>query len=141
MSFGEYLKGELEYRGMRVKELAVATRIPKKTLDNYLLINSNNMPAADKAVAIAQALGVSVEYLINGKKPCTDKVWQHHLSPELRSIADLVEPLDREERKIAVEVVAELAALLEKERNEIGCDPVSKALSPLQKVFLRLFRR
>jgi len=57
MSFGEHLKGELEYRGMLVKELAHATGISKKTLDNYLLTNGT-MPSAENAVAIAQVLGV-----------------------------------------------------------------------------------
>ncbi|MDR3284517.1 MAG: helix-turn-helix domain-containing protein [Treponema sp.] len=138
MSFGEYLKGELDYSGMLVKELSAITGIPKKTLDNYLLTNNNNMPAADKAVAIAQALGVSVEYLVTGKKSCTEKAVQNYVSPEVRIIADIVEPLGREERKIVAEAVAELAALLQKQDEPE--DTLNKALTPLQKVFLRLFR-
>jgi transcriptional regulator with XRE-family HTH domain len=134
MGFGEYLKGELEYQGMLVKELAQATGIPKQTLDKYLL-SRGSMPPADKAVAIARALGVSVEYLVTGKKPVDEKTLTGFLSPEMRSIADQVEPLSREERKMVEEVVIELIKLL---RRSPGGEPV--ALTPLQKVFARLFR-
>ena len=134
MSFNEYLKGELEYQGMPVKELAHRTGIPKQTLDKYLLTNGS-MPPADKAVAIAHALGVSVEYLVSGRKPAAGKTWNQFLSPELRAIADRVEPLPREQRKLVEDAVAELAYILQHSSTE-----ESRAFTPLQKVFLRLFK-
>lgn len=134
MSFNEYLKGELEYQGMPVKELAHRTGIPKQTLDKYLLTNGS-MPPADKAVAIAHALGVSVEYLVSGRKPAAGKTWNQFLSPELRAIADRVEPLPREQRKLVEDAVAELASILQHSSTE-----ESRAFTPLQKVFLRLFK-
>jgi len=134
MGFNENLKGELEYRGMPVKELAHKTGIPKQTLDKYLLSNAS-MPLADKAVVIAQALDVSVEYLVTGKERKDKKISQQKLSPETRSITDCVEPLSRENRKIIETTVIELAQML---RQPLKNEPV--ALSPLQKVFLRLFR-
>ena len=133
MGFGEHLKDELEYRGMLVKELSHATGISKKTLDNYLLTNGM-MPSADKAVAIAHTLGVTVEYLITGIKTTPTKPPGASLSPEMRSIANYVEPLPYEKRKIVEKTVGELVRLMQKPLNE----PV--ALSTLQKVFLRLFR-
>ncbi|MCL2804902.1 MAG: helix-turn-helix domain-containing protein [Treponema sp.] len=134
MGFNENLKGELEYKGMPVKELAHKTGIPKQTLDNYLLSNAS-MPPADKAVLIAQVLDVSVEYLVTGKRKANNKTTQRQLSPETRSIADCVEPLSRENRKVIETTVIELAQLLtQPSKNE----PL--ALTPLQKVFLRLFR-
>ena len=133
MGFNENLKGELGYKGISVKELAHATGIPKKTIDNYLLSNGS-MPTADKAVAIAQALGVTVEYLVTGNAP-PRKGQNRFLSPEVRSIADRVEPLPREKRKIVETTVAELVKLL---RQPLKDEPI--ALSPLQKVFVRLFR-
>ena len=138
MSFSEYLKGELEYKGMPVKELAHVTGIPKQTIDKYLLTSGCSMPPADKAVAIAQALGVSVEYLVTGKKaPNPDEKTLHRLlSPEMRTIADCVEPLSREMRKTVEDTVIELVNLLQQ---SLKNEPV--ALSPLQKVFLRLFRQ
>ncbi len=67
MSFKENLKDELKYQDIKVKELADKTGIPKRTLDHYLTENSY-MPSADNAVKIAQALHVSVEYLVTGKE-------------------------------------------------------------------------
>jgi transcriptional regulator with XRE-family HTH domain len=98
---------------MLVKELAHRTGIPKQTLDKYLLTNGS-MPPADKAVVIACALGVSVEYLVTGRKPAEGKTWNQFLSPELRSIADCVEPLPREQRKLVEDAVAELIGLLQR---------------------------
>lgn len=134
MGFNEYLKGELEYKGILVKELSGMTGIPKQTIDKYLLSNGS-MPPADKAVAIARALEVSVEYLVSGRKPPNEKILQRFLSPETRAIADHVEALPREYRKLAADVVAELVNLLRHPSKE-----ETAALTPLQKVFLRLFR-
>ena len=134
MGFNENLKGELEYKGMLVKELANKTGIPKQTIDNYLLSNGS-MPPADKAVTIAKALGVSVEYLITGKETANKRIHRKIFSPEVRSISDRVEPLSREKRKIIENTVTELINILQ--------EPVKNetfTLSPLQKVFLRLFR-
>jgi len=134
MGFNEYLKGELEYKGIPVKELAHRTGIPKQTIDKYLLSNGS-MPPADKAVIIANALGVSVEYLVTGREPPNGKTRTRSLSPEMRSIADRIEPLTRDKRKIVEKVVIELIDLLHLPLTE---EPV--AMSLLQKVFLRLFR-
>lgn len=49
------------------KELAAKTGLSLKTIENYLKKDSS-IPSADKAVLIAQTLGVTVEYLITGKK-------------------------------------------------------------------------
>jgi len=134
MGFNENLKGELEYKGMLVKELAHKTGIPKHTIDKYLLSNGS-IPPADKAVAIARVLGVSVEYLVIGRKTPAGKASNKFLSPEMRLIADCVEPLSREKRKIVAAAVTELADILHRSDKD---EPV--ALTPLQKVFLRLFR-
>lgn len=66
MGFKENLKDELKYQGMLVKELADKTGIPKGTIDHYLA-EKNTAPIAENAVKIAQALNVSVEYLVTGK--------------------------------------------------------------------------
>lgn len=66
MSFRDNLKAELTYQGILVKELSKKTGISKRTLDNYLRENGS-LPLVDSAVKIAQALNVSVEYLVNGE--------------------------------------------------------------------------
>lgn len=65
MSFRENLKAELAYQDILVKELAELSGVNKRTLDNYLREKANT-PPADVAVKIAQALNVSVEYLVTG---------------------------------------------------------------------------
>lgn len=63
MGFGENLHQELEYQGIQIKELAEKTGISKNTLDKYLSGNKSQ-PSVENAVKIAQAIGVSVEYLV-----------------------------------------------------------------------------
>jgi len=67
MTFKENLKSELSYKNILVKELAALTGISKNTLDNYLSVRGY-MPPADVAVKIANALEVTVEYLVTGEE-------------------------------------------------------------------------
>jgi len=66
--FRKNLRSELDFQDITVKELSVRTGIPKTSLECYLRTKAN-MPAADVAVKIAKALGVSVEYLVTGGSP------------------------------------------------------------------------
>ena len=68
MGFKENLKIELSYKDMTVKELAFASGVNKRTIDQYLS-SAAKMPSAENAVKIAGVLGVSVEYLVTGKAP------------------------------------------------------------------------
>ena len=135
MGFNENLKGELEYKGMPVKELAYKTGIPKKTIDKYLLSN-NSMPPADKAVLIAQTLEVTVEYLVTGNKNTKGKTSKELMSPEMRSIKDCVESLSKANRKIIETAVIELNKII---REPLNDKPLT--FSPMQKIFLRLFQK
>jgi transcriptional regulator with XRE-family HTH domain len=60
------LRAELDYQGLSVRELSEKTGISKRTLDCYLRTQAS-IPPADVAVRIADALGVSVEFLVKGK--------------------------------------------------------------------------
>ncbi len=71
-SFRENLRNELDFQGLTVKELSAKTNIIKGTLDNYLGARAS-IPPADIAVKIAEALNVSVEYLVTGKDKKTSK--------------------------------------------------------------------
>ena len=81
MGFKENLKIELDYKGMKVKELAFISGVNKRTLDQYLS-SAAKMPSAENAVKIASALGVSVEYLVTGQE--TDPNNQKSFSNELQ---------------------------------------------------------
>lgn len=67
MSFRDNLRETLDFLYMEQKELAEKTGLSLKTIENYVKKDSS-VPSVDKAVLIAQALGVSVEYLVNGDK-------------------------------------------------------------------------
>ena len=66
-SFSQRLRSEIEYVGFTRKEFAAKAGIQKRALDTYLEAQQS-MPPADKAVKIATALGLSVEYLVTGKE-------------------------------------------------------------------------
>jgi transcriptional regulator with XRE-family HTH domain len=101
MGFKENLKEQLNFTGMYVKELAALSGVKKQTIDSYLNVNSC-MPSADAAVAIAQALGVSVEYLITGKEVKLKTV-QYPI--EARAAAELITQMEEKNRRIAVAVI------------------------------------
>lgn len=66
MGFAENVKAELEFQDIRLKELAAKTGISLNTLDKYLFGKKVQL-GVENAFKIAQALGVSLEYLIEGK--------------------------------------------------------------------------
>jgi len=65
--FSQRLRSEIEYLGLSQKEFAAKAGIKKRALDAYLRAQQS-MPPADTAVKIANALGLSVEYLVTGKE-------------------------------------------------------------------------
>jgi transcriptional regulator with XRE-family HTH domain len=66
-TFKANLRSELDYAGLTVKELSAKTGISKRTLDCYLGARAS-MPPADIAAKIANALCVTVEYLVNSQE-------------------------------------------------------------------------
>lgn len=107
MSFKENLKSELEYQGLQVKELAAKCGISRNTLANYLT-GHNSLPAADNAVKIAQALGVSVEYLMTGNS--SSKSLFDSLPPKYRKLLKAFRTLDDTDQ----EAVLHLISILQK---------------------------
>ena len=98
MGFKENLKSELSFSGMLVKELAVKSGVNKYSLDNYLNARGQT-PSIEVGYRIANALGVSVEYLITGEENNDgDKS-----NAEIRIIAQLAEQLDDENRKFVID--------------------------------------
>jgi len=75
----------------------MATGVKKRALDTYLLCENASMPPADVAVKIANALGVSVEYLVTGKETNTP--------PDIRLVTRNMLRLNGKERKIVAVLV------------------------------------
>ena len=65
MGFRENLKETMEYCGMTTQELAEKSGVKRGTINHYLMTNPQE-PSVGNAVRIAQALHVSVEYLVTG---------------------------------------------------------------------------
>ena len=98
MGFKENLKDQLSFSGMYVKELAALSGVKKQTIDSYLSTH-NNMPKADAAVAMARALGVSVEYLVTGKDIYQKTV---NYPIEAKITAEITAQMSLKNRKLAV---------------------------------------
>lgn len=105
MSFRDNLKCELSYQGLLVKELATMTGISKKTLDNYLNARGYT-PSADAAVKIAQALGVSVEYLVTGEELSAEK---SSLGAEILGLIQKFKRASADDRKTILAIIDLLA--------------------------------
>lgn len=88
MGFKENLRDEISYQGLMVKEVAERAGIKPGTLSNYLKENSS-IPSADIAVKIAQALHVTVEYLVTGKDSSFKPEINEKLFPILKKLSRL----------------------------------------------------
>ena len=106
MGFKENLKSELLYKGMMVKELSAVTKIKRHTLDNYLNTH-NSIPNAEAAVKIANALGVSVEYLVTGRE-FFDMSQLAPLPEDLRKMIEIGSQLSTKSRKLALGILETL---------------------------------
>lgn len=113
MSFKENLREQLNFSGMYVKELAALSGVKKQTIDSYLNTHSC-MPSADAAVAIAKALGVSVEFLVTGKEIMKKGV---RYPIEARIIAEIIAELGEKNRKMAVAIIKSMKKQEEEEKN------------------------
>lgn len=102
MGFKENLKDELKYQDIKVKELAEMTGIPKGTLDHYLA-EKCSAPLADAAVKIAQALNVSVEYLVTGNTVTLD-----NLKPKVMSISKILNRFSEKDLKLISDLINRL---------------------------------
>ena len=102
------MRETLDFIDMEQKELAAKTGISLKTIENYVKKDSS-IPSADKAVLIARALGVSVEYLLSGKKP--EKTEILAVQPKYKEVIDIMSKLSNYNYKIIVSMAKTLIAL------------------------------
>ena len=104
MGFKENLKSELAYSGMLVKELAAKSGVKKSSLDNYLKAKGQ-IPSVEVGLKIAQALGVTVEYLVTGNESNqTDELQKGN--NDIRIICALTKQLDDEKRKFVIDFIS-----------------------------------
>ena len=111
MSFRENLREALDYSGLEQKELAYKANVNLRNIENYLREYAS-IPSADKAVQIAQALGVTVEYLVTGKNP-PEKDYRF-IDPEIWKLVRLIKKLPKNKQPIVIKNAIHLAEILSK---------------------------
>lgn len=102
--FGVNLRSELNFQDVRIKELSKKTKITIPTLDSYLRTKAAE-PTVENAVKIAQALNVSVEYLVTGKE--AEIKSSKPLSREALEVIRLAHTLTPKQCKAILNLVAE----------------------------------
>jgi transcriptional regulator with XRE-family HTH domain len=112
MGFRENLKQEMTYLNMPVKQLAALSGVKPQTIASYLGARAK-IPSVNAAVQIAQALGVSVEYLVTGKEPAVRRK-PVPLSPDIQHLLKTMTELDAADQKIVIQI----AALLKDRENK-----------------------
>jgi len=105
MGFKENLKSELTYYGMLVKELAAKSGVNKYSLDNYLN-KRGQVPSIEIGVKIAQALGVTAEYLV-GYESINNNL---QLNSETHVIDRFFNQLNTEDQQLVLDLIKRLKA-------------------------------
>ena len=103
-SFRKILRDELDYQGLTVKELALKSAVAKGAIDSYLGKQAS-MPPADTAVRIADALGITVEYLIKGQGNSQDIFAHFYSNPKKRLLLRIFDELPPEDQKLVLDFV------------------------------------
>jgi len=109
MSFRENLREALDYNGLEQKELAYEANVSLRNIENYLREDAS-IPMADKAVRIAKALGVTVEYLVTGKNAPAEA--NTFIDPEVRKFLRVIKKLPKNKQTIIIKNALQLAEIL-----------------------------
>ncbi len=106
MSFNENLKEAMYCKNITTIQLAALTDINSGTISNYLK-TKGSMPPADKALKLAKALDVSVDFLVNGFDTKTESSIQQKspFSIEVFKIAQKMNGLNREELAVITSMI------------------------------------
>ena len=109
MGFRENLREAIDFSSLEQKELAHKANISLRNIENYLRENAS-IPAADKAVQIAQVLGVSVEYLVTGKNIPVEAV--SSIDPEIKKLIQSIKKLPKNKQQIVIQNAIYLSGIL-----------------------------
>ena len=113
MSFRENLREAIDFSGLEQKELAHKVNISLRGVESYLRENAS-IPSADKAVQIAQVLGVSVEYLVTGKNLPVESV--SSIDPEIKKLILSIKKLPKNKQQIVIQNALNLAGILSQQK-------------------------
>ena len=118
MGFKENLRDEISYQGLLIKELAAKAGLNAGSISNYLKENSS-IPSADIAVKIADALHVSVEFLVTGKekKENTSSTYLSCISTDEKNILNDLNSCPKNIQKTIKMLIHQTAGALENSKN------------------------
>ena len=108
MSFKDNLREAIDYCGIEQKELAYKAKISLRNIENYLRENAS-IPSADKAVRIAQVLGVTVEYLVTGKNSPENLASS---DPEIQKLVRTIKKMPKNKQTVVIQNALNLAGIL-----------------------------
>ena len=109
MSFRENLREAIDFSGLEQKELAHKANVSLRNIENYLREDAS-IPAADKAVRIAKVLGVTVEYLVNGKNSPIEAA--SAIDPEVQKLIMSIRKLPKNKQSIVIKNALNLIGML-----------------------------
>jgi transcriptional regulator with XRE-family HTH domain len=115
MNFWERVSYKLEKKDINKKSLAIEAGFDPSNITKG--IKNNNIPSAETAVKIAQVLGVSVEYLVNGtettKSPSQKETEQNQLRlyRKYHNIIEKMESFSEDKQTVVNNLVNDLEKL------------------------------
>ena len=106
MSFKENLKEAMYCKNMTTAQLAGLAGVNSGTISSYLKSKSS-MPPVDKALKLAKALDVSVDFLVNGfeSKSKSSIKQKSPFSIEVFKIAQKMDGLEKDELAIVASMI------------------------------------
>lgn len=107
MGFKERLREEIEYRGLLVKEVSAAIGISNSTFLSYIDARGV-LPNVETAVKIANYLGVTVEYLVNGDETPAEHTKSPLLAEKMR-LAESYERLSAHDKSLLIKIADVMA--------------------------------
>ena len=116
MAFKDNLREVIDFCGFEQKELAHKANISLRNIENYLRDNAS-IPSADKAVQIAKALGVTVEYLVTGiDSPIKSSItYLNGIDSEIQQLIKSLKNLSKAKQRIIIKNALNLYDILNKE--------------------------
>lgn len=109
------VRDEISYQGLQIKEVAAMSNVSISSFLSYIDARERT-PAVDVAVRIAQALGVTVEYLVTGKDSKASDTLPEKYKPLKQTLDDLL--LLPPEQLIPIQAMIRAAAEMELKKNE-----------------------
>ncbi|EAU5333821.1 helix-turn-helix domain-containing protein [Salmonella enterica] len=119
MSIKERLREAMDTKGLTIKALSDLSKIPYRSLQNYL--RGEREPNAEALVALSTHLGISIDWLLTGREqiPSEEIIavpTQHQFSQSDLKMLELLNQLDPEVRRDLMRGAEEKQRVIEMER-------------------------